>query len=66
VPYPADLRNAGSHAFDRLIDLGAIDIELSQDGGIADVRPDHVAPEQIASALGIAEAAQPVSNIQCH
>jgi hypothetical protein len=57
VPYRADLRNAGSDAFDRLIDLGAIDVELSQDGSIAAVMPDHIAPDHIASAVGIAEVA---------
>jgi ribosomal protein L11 methyltransferase len=55
VPYRADLRNPGSHAFDRLIDLGAIDVELSQDGAIAAVMPDHVSPEQIAAAVGVDE-----------
>jgi ribosomal protein L11 methyltransferase len=55
VPYRADLRNAGSHSIDRLIELGAIDVELSQDGGIAALMPDHIAPEQIARALGVHE-----------
>ena len=55
MPYRADLRNAGSDAFDRLIDLGAIDVELSQGGGIAALMPDDVTPEQIASALGADE-----------
>ena len=53
MPYRADLRNAGSHAFDRLVDLGAIDVELSQGGDIAALMPDHVTPEQIARALGV-------------
>jgi len=55
VPYRADLRNAGAHAFDRLIDLGAIDVELSQGGDIAALLPDHVTPEQIARALRVDE-----------
>jgi len=52
-----DLRNAPSEGCDRLIDLGAIDVELSPDGGVAAVMPDHVAPEQIASALGTDDVA---------
>jgi ribosomal protein L11 methyltransferase len=57
VPYRIDLRNARSGVCDRLIDLGAIDVELSPDGGVAAVMPDHVAPEQIASALGVDDVA---------
>jgi ribosomal protein L11 methyltransferase len=53
VPYRIDLRNAGGDAFDRLVELGAIDAELSHDGVIAALMPDSVGPEQIASALGI-------------
>ena len=53
VPYRADLGSAGQDAFDRLVELGAIDIELSPDGGLAALMPDHVRPEQIASALGV-------------
>jgi ribosomal protein L11 methyltransferase len=53
VPYRVDVGHAGHDAFDRLVELGAIDIELSLDGDLAAVMPDHVAPEQIASALGV-------------
>jgi ribosomal protein L11 methyltransferase len=39
-------------AFDRLVALGAIDVEISNDGAVAALMPDSVAPEQIAGALG--------------
>jgi ribosomal protein L11 methyltransferase len=54
VPYRVDLHNAGADAFDRLVELGAIDAELEH-GGIAALMPDSVAPEEIARALGIGD-----------
>jgi ribosomal protein L11 methyltransferase len=53
MPYRVDVRNAGDEALDRLVELGAIDAELSDDGGMAALMPDGVAPEQVASALGV-------------
>jgi ribosomal protein L11 methyltransferase len=53
VPYRIDLRYAGDDALDRLVELGAIDVEFSHDRGIAAVMPDGVAPQQVASALGV-------------
>ena len=35
MPYRVDLRSAGDDAFDRLIELGALDAEYGHDGGIA-------------------------------
>jgi ribosomal protein L11 methyltransferase len=55
VPYRIDLRNVGDDAFDRLVELGAIDAELSHDGGIAALMPDSVTPERVASALGVTD-----------
>ena len=55
MPYRVDLRNVGNEAFDRLVELGAIDVERSDDGGIAALLPDSIAPDQVASALGIRE-----------
>jgi len=53
VPYRIDVRKIGDDVLDRLVELGAIDAELSHDGGIAALMPDTVAPERVASALGV-------------
>jgi ribosomal protein L11 methyltransferase len=39
--------------FDRLVDLGAIDIETSPDGALAALLPDSLTPRRVAQALGI-------------
>jgi ribosomal protein L11 methyltransferase len=52
VPYRVDIRHVGDAAFDRLVELGAIDIEPSGEGGLAALMPDNVAPERIASTFG--------------
>ena len=54
VPYRVDLRNAAADTFDRLVELGAIDAELSRGGGISALMPDSVAPHQLEGALGVA------------
>lgn len=54
MPYRVDLRNATDDALERLVDLGAIDAERSDDGGIAALMPDSVEPEHVARALGTA------------
>jgi ribosomal protein L11 methylase PrmA len=51
VPYRIDLRDAGEEVVDRLIDLGALDVE-SHGRSIAALLPDSVAPGQVAGALG--------------
>ena len=53
MPYRVDLRNVGNDALDRLLELGAIDAELSDDGGLAALIPDSVAPERVASVFGV-------------
>jgi ribosomal protein L11 methyltransferase len=53
MPYRVDVRNVGDEALDRLVELGAIDAELSDNGGIAALMPDSVAPDQVAIALGV-------------
>ena len=53
VPYRVDLPTPGDDTFDRLVELGAIDAELLHDGRIAALMPDSVAPEQVATALGV-------------
>jgi ribosomal protein L11 methyltransferase len=55
VPYRVDLRNAGNDALDRLVELGAIDAEFSQDGRIAALIPDSVSAAQVARALGVSD-----------
>ena len=54
MPYRVDLRNAAADAFDRLVELGAIDVELAAEGGISALMPDSVAPDRIARALDVA------------
>jgi hypothetical protein len=46
-----DLRNAPPGAADRLIDLGALDVEISG-GTVAAVMPDRVPPAELTAALG--------------
>jgi len=52
MPYRVDLRRAGDDHLDRLVELGALDIE-SSGPGLAALMPDSVAPDQVASVLGI-------------
>jgi hypothetical protein len=55
VPYRVDLRaGAVEDVLDRLVELGALDVDLPADGRIAALLPDSVSPEQVARALGIA------------
>lgn len=51
MPYRVDLRNAAPGAADRLIDLGALDVEISG-GAVAAVMPDRVPPGELTAALG--------------
>ena len=51
MPYRLDLPGAGDAALDRLIELGALDVEVN-DRRIAALMPDGVAPETVARALG--------------
>ena len=53
MPYRIDVRHAGDTALDRLVELGALDVEHSPGGGIAALMPDGVAPEHVARALGV-------------
>lgn len=52
VPYRIDLTGAPDAALDRLIDLGALDVEASPDGGIAALLPDNVTAAEVSRALG--------------
>jgi ribosomal protein L11 methyltransferase len=53
MPYRIDFDGAGDETLDRLVELGALDVESSDNGGIAALIPDSVTPAQVASALGI-------------
>ena len=55
MPYRIDIARAGDAVLDRLVELGALDIEPSPGGGITALMPDGVAPEQVALALGVAD-----------
>jgi len=57
VPYRVDIARAGDAALDRLVELGALDVDRSPGGGIAALLPDDVTPEQVARALGIDDVA---------
>jgi ribosomal protein L11 methyltransferase len=53
VPYRIDLGSVRSDALDRLVELGAIDAESSEDGRLAALMPDSVTPDAVADALGL-------------
>jgi ribosomal protein L11 methyltransferase len=53
VPYRVDITHAGDAALDRLVELGALDLERLPGGGIAALMPDGVVPEHVAFALGV-------------
>ena len=55
MPYRIDIPASGEDALDRLIDLGALDVESSPGGGVAAVMPDAVTPAQVARALDAGE-----------
>ena len=52
MPYRIDILTAGDATLDRLVELGALDVDFSPGGGLAALLPDSVTPEQIASTLG--------------
>jgi ribosomal protein L11 methyltransferase len=52
VPYRIDVGDASDPMLDRLVELGALDVEASP-GGLAALLPDSVAPEEVARALGV-------------
>jgi ribosomal protein L11 methyltransferase len=56
VPYRIQVSH-GVHeqSLDRLVELGALDVELTADGGLAALLPDGVTPAQAAEVLGIGE-----------
>ncbi len=54
MPYRVDLRDVATNALDRLVELGALDVEISPDGAIAALMPDRASPEDVATAFGAA------------
>ena len=57
MPYRVDLRVGGAEALDRLVELGAIDAEAADHGGLSALMPDSIPPEQVARALGVGDLA---------
>ena len=55
MPYRVELRSSSDDALERLIELGALDAEQSEDGGIVALMPDSVAHAQVAGAVGAVE-----------
>jgi ribosomal protein L11 methyltransferase len=53
MPYRIDLRAGGDDLLDRLVELGALDVESSPQHDTAALMPDSVTPEQVAAALRI-------------
>jgi ribosomal protein L11 methyltransferase len=55
MPYRLDIRCGGDVdiEFDRLVELGALDVESRFGQGLAALMPDNVTPEHVASALGV-------------
>ena len=55
MPYRIDVRDAEDGAIDRLIELGALDVDRVNAQGIAALMPDNVTLAQITRALGVSE-----------
>jgi len=57
MPYRIDIRCGGAidQQFERLIHLGALDVEPWSGHGVTALMPDSVTPEQVAGALGADE-----------
>jgi ribosomal protein L11 methyltransferase len=53
VPYRIDIASAPHDTFDRLVHLGALDVEQVA-GGLAAIIPDSVTPDRVAAMLGVA------------
>lgn len=54
MPYRLDVRGADTTAAERLVDLGALDVE-ADGGALAALMPDRVSPEEVARAIGTVE-----------
>ena len=59
MPYRIEAPDLDGHALDRLVALGAIDVDVLPGDSIAALMPDAVSPAEVASALGVSSV--PVS-----
>ncbi|HEY0876170.1 MAG TPA: 50S ribosomal protein L11 methyltransferase [Vicinamibacterales bacterium] len=59
MPYRIDLPQPGDDIFDRLIELGALDVEVWEEAAAA-LMPDSVTPEEVRAALGAPVVISPV------
>ena len=57
MPYRIDIRDPGDHVLDRLVALGALDVEMVSPGRMAALVPDRVTREQLTRELGIDDIA---------
>jgi ribosomal protein L11 methyltransferase len=53
MPYRIDIPDAADDSLDRLIELGALDVESTSGRGMAAVMPDSISIDQVARALGV-------------
>ena len=53
MPYRIDLARPPADALDRLVRLGALDVDRTE-AGVAAILPDHVSRDEAASVLGVA------------
>jgi len=52
VPYRLDVAAPRVDTLERLIDLGALDIDAQPGGGVSAIMPDEVHPDQVSGTLG--------------
>ena len=57
MPYRIDLPDADHATLDLLVDLGALDVELSQNGALSALLPDSITPEQVSYVVGVESVA---------
>jgi ribosomal protein L11 methyltransferase len=55
MPYRVDCSTTAEDALDRLVALGALDVDSPSAGRLAAVMPDSITPEQLATALGLTD-----------
>jgi ribosomal protein L11 methyltransferase len=53
VPYRIDLRHPRGDALDRLVDVGALDVDMTPDGRLEALLPDDVPVATVAAALRV-------------